>query len=95
MPDTSYPLEQNWLSEENLLVDPDLLGMKREELKELSIDELKSRLIDVQQELEELKFQKALQQLENPLQLRYLRKEIAQIKTVLNEFELDIRQAEA
>ena len=95
MPDTSYPLEQNWLNEENLLVDPDLLGMKREELKELSIDELKSRLIDVQQELEELKFQKALQQLENPLQLRYLRKEIAQIKTVLNEFELGIRQAEA
>jgi len=69
--------------------------MKREELKELSIDELKSRFIDVQQELEELKFQKALQQLENPLQLRYLRKEIAQIKTVLNEFELGIRQAEA
>jgi len=64
-------------------------------LKELSIDELKSRLIDVQQELEELKFQKALQQLENPLQLRYLRKEIAQIKTALNEFELGIRQAEA
>ena len=64
-------------------------------MKELSIDELKSRLIDVQQELEELKFQKALKQLENPLQLRYLRKEIAQIKTVLNEFELGIRQAEA
>ena len=69
--------------------------MKKEELKELSIDELKSRLIDVQKELEELKFQKALQQLENPLQLRYLRKEIAQIKTVLNEFELGIRQVEA
>ena len=64
-------------------------------MKELSIDDLKSRLIDVQQELEELKFQKALQQLENPLQLRYLRKEIAQIKTALNEFELGIRQAEA
>ena len=64
-------------------------------MKELPIDELKSRLIDVQEELEELKFQKALQQLENPLQLRYLRKEIAQIKTVLNEFELGIRQVEA
>ena len=64
-------------------------------MKELSIDELKSRLIDVQKELEELKFQKALQQLENPLQLRYLRKEIAQIKTVLNEFELGVRQAKA
>ena len=65
-------------------------------MKELSINELKSRLIEVQEELEELKFQKALQQLENPLQLRYLRKEVAQIKTVLNEFELGIRrQAEA
>lgn len=95
MPGTSYLLEQNWLSEENLLVDLNLLGVMREELKELSINELKSRLIEIQQELEELKFQKALQQLENPLQLRYLRKEIAQIKTVLNEFELGIRQAEA
>ena len=56
MPDTSYLLEQNWLSEENLLVDPDLYGVKREELKELSINELKSRLIEIQQELEELKF---------------------------------------
>jgi large subunit ribosomal protein L29 len=69
--------------------------MRREELRELSVDELETRLTDDLKELEDLRFQKALQQLENPLQLRELRKEIAQIKTVLREHELNIRGTEA
>ncbi len=69
--------------------------MRREELRELSVDELQTRLTDDLKELEDLRFQKALQQLENPLQLRELRKEIAQIKTVLREHELNIRGTEA
>ncbi|MAG21589.1 MAG: 50S ribosomal protein L29 [Candidatus Marinimicrobia bacterium] len=67
--------------------------MKREELKEMTTQELKSRLSDDYDELENLRFQKALQQLENPLRLRHLRREIAQIKTALREYELDIREA--
>lgn len=69
--------------------------MKREELNELSVEELTSRLSDDQLELENLRFQKALQQLENPLRLRHLRREIAQIRTVLRQFELGLRQTEA
>ncbi len=42
--------------------------------------------------LQNLRFQKSLQQLENPLQLRHLKKEIAQIKTVMHEFELGVRK---
>ena len=65
--------------------------MKNKELQELSLDELQSRLLENNKEIEDLRFLKALQQLENPLQLRALRKEIAQIKTVLREYELNIR----
>ena len=69
--------------------------MKNKELQELSLDELQSRLLENNKEIEDLRFLKALQQLENPLQLRALRKEIAQIKTVLREYELNIRAREA
>ena len=65
--------------------------MKSKELQELSLDELQSRLLENNKEIEDLRFLKALQQLENPIQLRALRKEIAQIKTVLREYELNIR----
>jgi len=67
------------------------LQMKREELKQMSEAELQSRLLENLDELENLRFQKALQQLENPLRLRHLRREIAQIRTVMREIELGIR----
>ncbi len=52
----------------------------------MSLDELKVNLKDKKSLLEDLRFQKALQQLENPLQIRLIRKEIAQIKTLINEY---------
>lgn len=67
------------------------MQMKREELKQMSEAELQSRLLENLDELENLRFQKALQQLENPLRLRHLRREIAQIRTVMREIELGIR----
>ena len=65
--------------------------MRREELREMSIKELESRLLDNLEELENLKFQKALQQLENPLRIRHLRREVAQVKTALRGNELGLR----
>ena len=65
--------------------------MKSSKLNELTLEELKSRLIDNMEELENLRFQKALQQLENPLRIRDLKREIAQIRTILREYELNIR----
>ena len=53
--------------------------------------ELETKLNDDLDALQNLRFQKALQQIENPLQLRGLRREIAQVKTVLREIELKIR----
>ena len=54
--------------------------------------ELETKLNDNMDALQNLRFQKALQQIENPLQLRVLKREIAQVKTVLRELELGIRK---
>lgn len=66
--------------------------MKKEQLRELSLDELKTKLQDNTDALENLRFQKAMQQLENPVKIREIKREIAQIKTVLHEYELGIRK---
>ena len=66
--------------------------MKNSQLNEMSKMELETKLNDDLDALQNLRFQKALQQIENPLQLRGLRREIAQVKTVLREIELKIRR---
>ena len=66
--------------------------MKKNEINKLSKDELAIKLKDNQEALVNLRFQKALQQLGHPQQIRLLRKEIAQVKTVIREFELGKRE---
>ena len=65
--------------------------MRKSELIKLNQDELQTKLKDDQEALVNLRFQKALQQLEHPQQIRLVRREIAQIKTAIREFELEIR----
>ena len=65
--------------------------MRKSELNKLSKDELNTKLIDNQEALVNLRFQKALQQLDHPQQIRHIRKEIAQVKTAIREFELGRR----
>ena len=66
--------------------------MKISELNDLQKNELETKLEDNLDALQNLRFQKALQQLADPQQIRILRREVAQIKTVLNEYELGIRK---
>ena len=61
--------------------------MKASELRELSPEELRSKLDDLRQEFFNLKFQNATGQLENPMSLRVVRTDIARVLTVLNEQE--------
>ena len=65
--------------------------MKAVQLREMNEIELKTRLDENLDALQNLKFQQALQQLENANMIGKTKKEIAQIKTVLNEFRLGIR----
>ena len=65
--------------------------MKKSELTEMTVPELKTKLQDDFESLQNFHFQKALQQLENPIQIKHVKKEIAQVKTLLKEYELGIR----
>jgi len=65
--------------------------MRKSELTKLGRNELITKLRDDQEALVNLRFQKALQQLEHPQQIRLVKREIAQIKTVIREFELGKR----
>ena len=65
--------------------------MRKSELIKLGQDELQTKLKDDQEALVNLRFQKALQQLEHPQKIRIVRREIAQIKTAIREFELGKR----
>ena len=65
--------------------------MKKSELTEMTVPELKTKLQDDFESLQNFHFQKALQQLENPVQIKHVKKEIAQVKTLLKEYELGIR----
>jgi large subunit ribosomal protein L29 len=61
------------------------------ELKELTRDEAIIKLQDNEEALMNLRFQLTLQQLDNPLQINKVKKEIAQLKTILREYELGKR----
>jgi len=66
--------------------------MKTSELNDMQKPELETKLQDNLDALQNLRFQKALQQLSDPQQIRYIKREIAQIKTVLREYELGVRK---
>ena len=66
--------------------------MKSSELNEMNKLELESKLTDNLEALQNLRFQQALQQLEDGTMISKIKKEIAQIKTVLNEMRLEIRK---
>ena len=65
--------------------------MRKSELTEMTVSELETKLQDNSESLQNFRFQKALQQLENPVQIKHVKKEIAQVKTLLKEYELGLR----
>ena len=68
--------------------------MSIKEFNKLNKIQLESKLKDLEESLVNYRFQKVLQQLENPFSIRFTRRKIAGIKTILKEYELDIRKAD-
>ena len=68
--------------------------MKKSELRELSLIELNGKLQECLESLQNYRFQLAMQQLEDFTVISKVRKEIAQIKTALKEYEIGIRKIE-
>ena len=67
--------------------------MKSKEVRDMTVDELQSKLVSLKEELFNLRFQLATGQLDNPMRVRDVRKSIARIKTVLHEQELKAGRA--
>jgi len=65
--------------------------MKKSDLKDLNKADIDAKIEENQSKLQNLRFQKALQQLEDPLEIRTLKKEIAQLLTLKNEYLKGIR----
>ena len=62
--------------------------MNAKEIRELSLPELNDKLAKLKEELFNLRFQLAINQLDNPTRIGAVKKDIARIKTVIREIEL-------
>lgn len=62
--------------------------MRIDEIRNLSVAELNSKVLELKKELFELRFQQATGQLEKPKQMRDVKKTIARIKTVITEKQM-------
>jgi large subunit ribosomal protein L29 len=65
--------------------------MKKEQMRELTREELLQRKSELEEERFNLRLQKASKELDNPLRLRILRRELARINTILKEDQTRIR----
>ena len=59
--------------------------MKAKEIRELSVEELTQRELDLSEELFNLKFQLASSQLENKMRVKQVKKDLARVKTIIRE----------
>ena len=63
--------------------------MRASDIREMSIDEVRTRITQLEEERFRLNFRSATEPLEDPLRLRGIRKDIARLKTILRERELE------
>jgi len=59
--------------------------MKTNELRDMSLEDLQGKLAELSEEQFRLRFRSATESIENPMQFRAIRRDIARIKTILQE----------
>ena len=62
--------------------------MKASEIRKMSAQDLDKKLHDLKDELFKLRFQQAINQLDNPMRINAVKKDIARIKTIQRDIEL-------
>ena len=62
--------------------------MNAKEIRENTLPELNKKLADLKDELFHLRFQLAINQLENPMRITAVKKDIARVKTIIRETEI-------
>ncbi|MCI5911534.1 MAG: 50S ribosomal protein L29 [Oscillospiraceae bacterium] len=68
--------------------------MKATEIRSMSVDDCEKKLTELKEELFNLRFQLAVSQLENTARIKAVKKDIARIKTVLREAEIESAENE-
>ena len=63
--------------------------MRANDIRELKVEEIQSRIGELEEERFRLNFRSATEPLEDPLRLRWIRKDIARLKTILRERQLE------
>ncbi|HTK48192.1 MAG TPA: 50S ribosomal protein L29 [Gemmatimonadaceae bacterium] len=63
--------------------------MRADEIRELSVEDVKARIAELEEERFRLRFRSATEPLDDPLRLRWIRRDIARLKTILRERELE------
>jgi large subunit ribosomal protein L29 len=63
--------------------------MRADDIRELTAEDMKARIAELEEERFRLNFRSATEPLEDPLRLRGIRKDIARLKTILRERELE------
>jgi large subunit ribosomal protein L29 len=61
------------------------MSMKTNELRDMSLEDLQGKLAELSEEQFRLRFRSATESIENPMQFRAIRRDIARIKTILRE----------
>jgi large subunit ribosomal protein L29 len=69
--------------------------MKIEEVRKLSVEELRSKITDARDELMKLRFQQVSGQLTDTSRLRLLRRDVARMETIVKEAELSVVEGAA
>lgn len=67
--------------------------MKASEIRKMSAAELDAKLLELKDELFKLRFQQAINQLDNPMRISAVKKDIARILTVMRDVELHGKDA--
>ena len=63
--------------------------LRAADIREMSVEDVKARIAQLEEERFRLNFRSATEPLEDPLRLRWIRKDIARLKTILRERELE------
>ncbi|MBR1811558.1 MAG: 50S ribosomal protein L29 [Clostridia bacterium] len=67
--------------------------MKASEIRKMTSEELDAKLLELKDELFKLRFQQTINQLDNPMRIKTVKKDIARIKTVQRDIELNGAEA--
>jgi large subunit ribosomal protein L29 len=66
--------------------------LKPRDIREMTLTEITMKLSDLEEELFNLRFRNAMKQLDDPLRIRIVKRDVARLKAIIREHELGIRK---